>query len=213
MDPQLNQRMQDAYDRVVDAYAMQNHRDTPDFLTVPIRRLAKQFGNRGKILDLGCGTGRDMAQFESDGVHAIGGDLSGGMLSFAQTYVSGPLVMMDMHALPFGDITFSGVWACASLLHIPKVEAPTVLKEIWRILNADGMLILSIQEGYGERWDGGYVEGVERFFARYQPDEMRVMLKRSGFEIESVARENAGKKTWLRFTCMKNSLDPRRDDN
>lgn len=192
-----------AYDQVVDFYVDANHYNAPDFLTIPIRQLAERAGPHGRILDLGCGTGRDMAQFEEHGANVIGGDLSSGMLNFAQRQVSSPLTMMDMRMLPFTDFSFEGVWACASLLHIPKAEAPIVLQEISRVLSSDGMLILSIQEGDDERWDGGYVEGVERFFARYRSDEMKSMLSQNGFNIEEVAREVAGQKVWLRFTCPK----------
>lgn len=187
----------------MDFYVDANHYNTPDFLTIPIRQLAERAGSHGRILDLGCGTGRDMAHFEEHGANVIGGDLSSGMLSFAQTVVSSPLAMIDMRLLPFADGAFVGVWSCASLLHIPKVEAPTVLSEIWRVLQPSGMLILSIQEGDDERWDGGYVEGVERFFARYQHDEMVLLLNQAGFDVENVEREATGKKIWLRFTCPK----------
>lgn len=195
--------MQSAYDQVVDAYVEANHHDPPDFLTIPIQQLAEQAGPSGRILDLGCGTGRDVALFESHGAAVFGGDLSGGMLTFAHQQVASPLVQMDMRLLPFATASFSGVWSCASLLHIPKVEAPAVLTEIGRILQEDGLLILSIQEGNDERWDGGYVEGVQRFFARYGADEMATLLAKHGFEVTATAREAAGSKVWLRFTCTK----------
>lgn len=203
MNHDVSRRVQAAYDQVVDIYAERNHRDAADFLNVPIRMLSERAGATGRILDLGCGTGRDMAQFERQGANIIGGDLSSGMLKFAQKQVTSPLIMMDMRTLPFVESSFAGVWSCASLLHIPKAEAPTVLQEIWRILTPSGMLILSIQEGDGEQWDGGYVEGIERFFARYQNDEMRAMLTGVGFNVEATAKEAAGKKVWLRFTCVK----------
>ena len=202
----ISQQVQAAYDQLVDAYVERNHNAIGDFLTKPIRDLSKHVGAQGNILDLGCGTGRDMALFESQGVNVIGGDLSGGMLTFAQQQVSSPLTMLDMQRIPFTDSVFEGVWSCASLLHIPKADAPAVLREVWRVLRTGGMLILSVQEGDSESWDGGYAIDVQRFFARYRPAEMQAMLTQTGFVVESLAREMSGTKVWLRFTCLKQEM-------
>lgn len=65
-----------------------------------------------------------------------------------------------------------------------------------------GVLVLSMQEGSGEGWEGGYGEGVERFFARYGESEMKALLSNSGFVARDVSASRVGNRTWLAFVCL-----------
>jgi hypothetical protein len=111
-----------------------------------------------------------------------------------------------MRAVPIASASLGVVWCIAALLHVPKREVPGVLAEVRPVLVPGGRLALAVQEGEGERWDGGYVEGVERFFARYTAAEMSAMLAAAGFSVELTEREVADSsgtggatRTWLRF--------------
>ena len=158
---------QNAYDQIVQAYAQRNHGAVPENLVPLAQMLVRHIGPSGHVLEVGCGTGRDMAWFEAQGVRVTGIDLSSGMLAYARELVDGPLCQMNMCqiALPSGH--FEGVWSAASLLHLPKRYVPQALQEIKRVLKPGGMLVLSVQEGGGEGWEESYVPGVQRFFARY----------------------------------------------
>ena len=195
-------RVQTAYDQIVSEFAKRNHFNMADNLVALAHELIQHVGQNGRLVDVGCGTGRDMAWFESKGITVAGIDLSMGMLVYARENVLGDLVSMNMRNLGFCDAYFDGVWCCASLLHLPKTEAAYALQEMHRILKPGGMLILSIQEGNSENWEDGFVPDVKRFFARYQADEMRNILSTKRF---SIMREDSAQtvdRKWLSFVCI-----------
>jgi ubiquinone/menaquinone biosynthesis C-methylase UbiE len=78
---------QSAYDRIALEFAKRNHVDLDGDLLTLAQKLVRHVGPDGHILDIGCGTGRDMAYFESQGIAVTGLDLSTGMLAFARKEV------------------------------------------------------------------------------------------------------------------------------
>jgi ubiquinone/menaquinone biosynthesis C-methylase UbiE len=191
---QLNAQHRAAYDAVAEQFASVNATMPPAVLASARRflaALAEQGSTPGVILDLGCGHGRDAAWFEAQGVRAVGADLSAGMLQQACALVRCPLVQADMRALPFAAGSFHGVWCNASLLHLPKREAPAALAEVWRLLVAGGVFYVAIQVGEGEVWEArSYDRTVARFFARYAPSEFAGLLTAAGFEILDAGENN-----------------------
>lgn len=91
--------------------------------------------NQPIVADIGCGTGRDIKYLLSKGAQAAGIDISIAMLLEAKKIIpSGNLSLMNMMNLGFPSNAFDGVWAIASILHIPKSNFRTVFHEIIRIL-------------------------------------------------------------------------------
>lgn len=199
----VSRQVQAAYDQIVEAYAKRNHAALADNLIAPAEELAQRIGPGGHLLEIGCGTGRDMAWFEAHGLVVTGMDLSWGMLSYARHEAKGDLVQMDMTQMALPDASFDGGWCCASLLHLPKQSAPHALREIHRVLKAEAMLVISLQAGDGEVWEESYVPGVQRFFARYQPGEITELLSRSGFSIREMTDESSGSRRWLTLICIR----------
>ena len=200
---QVHARIQAAYDQIAPYYAALNSQMRDTLLDLGTQFL-DAVGQRAHVLDLGCGAGRDMAWLESQGAKVIGADLSKGMLSQARQVVRGPLVQADMLMLPFPPGTFNGVWCMASLLHLPKSEAPSALAEIKRILIPGGTLALGLHEGDGETWEVNPYHGTaERFFSRYQVDEVEEMLIRADFRLLFKGSNTAGPRNWLRFLAAR----------
>jgi len=198
----VSKRVQAAYDQMVEEYANRNHTCLADNLIRQAQQLLRQTGAQAQLLDIGCGTGRDMAWLEARGATVTGIDLSSKMLAYARHYVAGALIQMPMQALAFCASRFDGAWCCASLLHLPKHEAPGALKEIRRVLKLNGSLVLSIQAGSGEGWEESYVAGASRFFARYTSGEMTALLKQSNFAVQAIESSNVGARDWLSFRCL-----------
>lgn len=102
------------------------------------------------IADAGCGSGRDTKLFLERGYKVTAFDASPQMAHVASTYTG-----QKCGVLRFQDIRFrrefDAIWACASLLHVPKREIGEVLLRLVRALKPRGILYASFIEGEGER--------------------------------------------------------------
>jgi SAM-dependent methyltransferase len=170
---------------------------------------ARHVGGARRVLDLGCGPGRDLDFLAQLGCRVAGLDLSAGMLAEARRRMpdtdpgSADLVRADLVRPPFAAGCFDGVWACASLLHLPKAHLPAALAEIARLLPRPGVLYLALKGGQGEEWVGGS-PGQRFFFAYYQPAEVEAALRRAGLILLETwtSADQAGRAhPWLSFVA------------
>lgn len=147
-----------------------------------VRRFTAHLRPGARILDVGCGVGREVAHFKELGFDAVGLDLSSGMLTEARRRVAAVFVQADMRRLPWADGSFDALWICGSLVHLPKAQAPTVLQECRRVLG-HGHICLSLKKGEGERWVTSPDYDLSRFFAYYHPAEIELLAERAGFRV------------------------------
>ncbi len=141
-------------------------------------KLSEKLNPDALILDLGCGSGRDVRYFAGQGYQVIGLDYASGLLKLAKTFAQQPLVLADFIASPFRDNTFDAGWAIGSLLHLPRQLISAALTEIHRILKPGSILLTSIKKGSGEKTE---LDGRHCLF--YQPDEWANRLMENGYEI------------------------------
>ncbi len=100
-----------------------------------------------KILEIGCGAGRDASLFHKSGFDYLGTDASKGMIKQAQTRLPEcNFQVMDFYKLDFPTSTFDGFWACAALLHIPKPRLNKVLVSIKKIMKKGAVGFISIKQ-------------------------------------------------------------------
>lgn len=122
------------------------------------------------ILDVGCGSGRDASYFAKQGYEVTAIDASAELIQWAQKHhISSRIswVHLDFSSIEnqAWENTFTGIWACASLLHVPFLELSFIIKSLLETLTDDGVMYLSFKYGEGERVDE------ERFFC--DMDELR----------------------------------------
>jgi SAM-dependent methyltransferase len=141
-------------------------------------RFLKYIRPGGRILDAGCGSGRDLKAFRDRGFDPVGIDASSALAELAVIFSGAICIPMRFESLKF-EVPFDAAWACASLLHLPKHRLLPVLRRLHRNLVEDGVLFASVQVGEGER---SLPDG--RFFAYYAPNEFAGFLSRSGFSID-----------------------------
>lgn len=108
----------------------------------------------GAILDAGCGSGRDARAFLDDGFRVIAFDASAPMAALAAEHLGQPVQVLRFQDLDWHQ-AFDGIWACASLLHVPAVELPETLQRLARALRPGGVLYASFKYGCGERYYHG----------------------------------------------------------
>jgi len=122
---------------------------------------------KGKhILDLGCGAGIDSAFFLSKGLKVTSVDLSERMIELCKKK-GVEAKKMDIEALDFKKESFIGIWAVTSLLHIKKENLPKVIRELYQLLEQEGILYVCVKKGEGEE-----IMGDGRYFAYYQKEEL-----------------------------------------
>jgi 8-oxo-dGTP pyrophosphatase MutT (NUDIX family)/ubiquinone/menaquinone biosynthesis C-methylase UbiE len=150
-------------------------------LSPQLDRFCTYLRSGARIVDVGCGPGRDLLRLEERGYWAVGLDRSAGMLREALARGAKQLVQADARALPLASGAWDGIWACASLLHLPKAELPAALAETRRALG-HGHVCLMLKRGEGESWrDDDW--GKPRFFAYYHPAEVELVLEKAGFRV------------------------------
>lgn len=109
-----------------------------------------------RILDAGCGSGRDLRAFADAGFEAVGFDASRALANLAELH-SGCRVLVGTFETMTFDREFDGVWACASLLHVVRADLREVLRRCVRALRAPGVLYASFKHGGETRSEGARV--------------------------------------------------------
>jgi SAM-dependent methyltransferase len=190
------------YDLVVDDYAARNGTPSPDLLAFQAAFAGALPGQR-VVADVGCGPGHHTAWFAARGVRAFGVDRSAGMAARARS-AGVPVVRGDLRALPLRDASLDGVWASASLLHVPRPDVPATLREWRRCLRDGGLLGLSTSLGGTEGWeDVPYAAAappgdapLRRWFVHHDRDPLLAAVEAAGFAVRDTAKRVSHRR-WL----------------
>jgi len=129
-----------------------------------------------KILDAGCGSGRDIIAFINAGFVVDGFDASSELCRIASEKTGIPVRQMRFEDLE-GEEEYDAVWACASLLHIAREDLPGVLLRMYRLLKPGGKCYTSFKYGSGERTKEG------RYFRDLEENEGRALMEDAGFTV------------------------------
>jgi SAM-dependent methyltransferase len=107
------------------------------------------------VLDLGCGPGRDLKTFTSMGHVAVGLDGAAAFAAMARADTGCEVWHQDFLALDLPPARFDGVFANASLFHVPVAALPRVLRQLHETLKPGGVLFSSNPRGHNEAgWNG-----------------------------------------------------------
>lgn len=130
-----------------------------------------------RILDFGCGPGRDLKVFKDIGHEAVGLEGAERFVEFARRYSGCEVWLQDFLALQLPAESFDGIFANASLFHVPNQELPRVLTELWAALKPAGVLFSSNPRGDNEEgWSG------ERYGVYHDWERWRELVGAAGFE-------------------------------
>ena len=160
-----------------------------------------------RLLDLGCGGGRDAGDLDQCGYRVVGVDRTSVLLlAGRRRYPSLPLVRADLRQLPFRGMSFDGLWAAASLMHLPKPVARHILTDLCKLVRPGGLFAATVTYGVRSRLvTDGWVPG--RYFARWRKDELARAVRRAGWTILELKvitnRERKGR--WINFIARRHS--------
>ncbi len=141
-------------------------------------RFLKYVPAGGRILDAGCGSGRDSKAFLDAGYDVVSFDASEEMCKRASEYIGREVLNLRFEDISF-DKEFDGIWACATLLHVPMNELPGIMQKLHGALKPGGAIYASFK--YGE----GTVSRGERQFTDFTEKSIVPLFENAGFEIVS----------------------------
>lgn len=176
-------------------------------LSVEFQAMQNAFTSRlpkgALILDFGCGSGRDAKYFLESGFRVEAADGSEELCRIASAYAGIPVKQQLFQELDESE-KYDGIWACASILHLPAAELKAVLRKIVKALKGGGILYTSFKYGSfeGER-NGRYFTDMteERFADLIQ--EMEDMIQVEEQWITSDVRPGRGEEKWLNLILRK----------
>ncbi|WP_413520908.1 class I SAM-dependent methyltransferase [Psychrobacter glacincola] len=159
------------------------------------------------ILDVGCGSGRDANYFAKQGYDVTAIDASAELIHWAQQHhMSNRIswVHLDFSSIEkqAWENKFTGIWACASLLHVPFLELPFVIESLLETLTDKGVMYLSFKHGEGELVDN------ERFFCDMNEVRWKTIVFKIPQMIEydiwlSADKRSGIKNNWFNITIKK----------
>ncbi|WP_454849813.1 class I SAM-dependent methyltransferase [Rhizobium binxianense] len=186
------------YDENAEAYANRKR-------SLPRERLdafLAELSPGASILELGCGGGQDSAYMLAQGFDVTPTDGSAELARRAEKLIGQPVRIMLFQELD-AERSFDGVWAQASLLHVPRAELPDVFGRIHRALRPGGIIHASFK--------AGLAEGRDRFGRYYNypsAEWLSALLREGGWRTVSLAEDDGsgydGEPTrWLYMRAQK----------
>lgn len=154
------------------------------------------------ILDFGCGSGRDTKYFLDAGMQVDATDGSEELCRLASEYTGIPVRQMLFEELDAKE-QYDGIWACSSILHLPKDVLKDVLKKMIVALKENGIIYTSFKYGMfeGERNGRFFTDFTEETFQKFVSDVNEIKIEESW--ITGDVRPGRGDERWLNLILQK----------
>lgn len=190
MSDDITQSIRENYDRLAVAYARHycKELESKPFDREILSRFATEVAGRGEVCDMGCGPGHVAGYLRDAGASVFGLDLSPQMLEQARRLNPDiPFRQGNMFALEIADNTLAGIVAFYAIVNIAKNSLSLVFRQMARVLNPGGLLLLSFHIGdeivHPDELLG---QPVSMDFFFFRPEDIRGSLESAGFRIEEV---------------------------
>lgn len=153
------------------------------------------------IVDIGCGSGRDLKWLAKCGFQAIGFEQSPSLAKLARQHSGCQVTVGDLTTYDFGTFRADAVLLIGALVHIKHELMPNIINQVCRAVVSKGIVYISLKEGNGTRFseDG-------RIFYLWNRRELEAIFKASNLEIVSFSRTVSKLRAtdiWLSFTLRK----------
>jgi ubiquinone/menaquinone biosynthesis C-methylase UbiE len=187
---ELLDAIQTSYDRVADEYARHifselKHKPLDREL---LTRFAVAVKGKGEVCDMGCGPGHIARHLHDAGAHVFGLDLSLGMLEQARRLNPDiPFRQGNMLALDLPDASLAGIAAFYAIVNLPRESLPQVFREMARVLQPGGLLLLGFHIGddtlHRHDW---WERPINMDFHFLNPQSVQRDLEAAGLAVEEI---------------------------
>ncbi len=156
----------------------------------------------GRILDAGCGSGRDALAFHQSGFVVTAIEAAPALAARAREHTGLPIQVMTFRELIWRE-AFEGIWACASLLHVPRDQLVATVARLRDALTPGGVIYMSFKHGVESREPDG------RLFTDLDEASAETLLTTVGrlellqMTVEDSRKSHAVGERWLALICRK----------
>ena len=186
--------MSDYYQKHFQTYHQRTFSIDPSSFLEPLRKLLVPGCT---ILDIGCGSGRDMLWFKTLGFDVSGFERSAGLAELARQNAGCNVIEGDFEVFDFTRLPSDAILLAGSLVHVPHEKLPLVFEKIIAGLQPYGKVLISLKQGKGTGTDE-----LGRTFYFWQEKELEELLQRLGFAVlafnTQVSKVNA-RDVWLAY--------------
>ena len=171
----------------------------------------KHLNPNAKILDLGCGSGRDSKYFIDKGYSVVALDGCKELCEIATNHIGQNVIHSTFEDFETEE-TFDGIWACASLLHLPIKKLPIIIEKFANKLNKNGCFYLSFKYGdfSGLKNDRYFTYLTEETFKQIIANIKN--LKITSLSITGDVRVGREDEKWLNVFLIKNFVGKKYGD-
>ena len=175
-------------------------------MTNTYKEFLKLVPKGGKILDLGCGSGRDSMNFMKLGYEVTAVDGAKELAKKASVLLGKEVILSTFEELELKE-KFHGIWACASLLHIKREDLKTVLNNLYNNLEDNGVFYMSFK--YGEK---EYVDDKNRYFNCFTDESIISFINENtkynilGLYITEDKLGRVNEVKWVNLICNRKSV-------
>ncbi|MCP5205817.1 MAG: class I SAM-dependent methyltransferase [Hahellaceae bacterium] len=165
------------------------------------KRFLAYLPQNAHILDAGCGSGRDSKHFIQQGITVTAFDASAALVEMAEELIGQP-VHLDTFQTFQSATKFDGIWACASLLHVPAADLPSVFTRLANMLKPGSVFYCSFKYGNED------IEKVGRNFTNCDEFRLKKLIENTGLATKDLwvsedARPGRQNEKWLNGILVK----------
>ncbi len=153
-------------------------------MSLQMNDFIKLLPEEGRVLDAGCGSGRDSLALKKRGFIVEAFDASEEMCKKASEFLGQQVRLCRFEELDDSE-RFDGIWACASLLHVTREAMPDVIVRLHKSLKSDGVLYASFKKGIGERYRGErrFTDADEAYLQSILKDRFDIIRIRESIDV------------------------------
>tara|TARA_Y100000034_G_scaffold72387_1_gene87279 strand:+ start:27 stop:626 length:600 start_codon:yes stop_codon:yes gene_type:complete len=176
-----------------------------NILQYELNRFISLIPKKAKILDLACGSGRDVHYFLDYGYEPIGIDASENMIKEAKSRVpKGKFKLMHLESLDFPKESFDAVWALDAFSYVKKTDIPQILTTLNKTLKHEAIVFISVRQGEDEKEIEYEKLGKNKIkVSFFTSKELEKLLIKAGFTISNSFTQQGEDFTWVNIYAKK----------